>query len=43
MQSMIERNATDEEKQMVLDLMNEYQLIIKKKRFREPEEKGDER
>ena len=31
MQSMMDRNATDEEKQMVLDLMQDYQEIIKKK------------
>lgn len=31
MESMIERNATDEEKQMVLDLMKDYQNLIKKK------------
>lgn len=40
MKSMDERNATDEEKQMVLDLMKEYQDVIKKK-FARPESKGE--
>ena len=31
MDSMVDRNATDEEKQMVLDLLNDYQEVIKKK------------
>ena len=31
MESMNDRNATDEEKQMVMDLMRDYQEIIKKK------------
>lgn len=39
MKSMSDRNATDEEKQMVLDLMKDYQDIIKKK-FAKPEAKG---
>ena len=39
--SMENRNATDEEKQMVLDLMNYYQDIIKKK-FARPESKGED-
>ena len=43
MQSMIDRNATKEEKQMVLDLMNEYQEIIKKKKLQHPDQKGDGR
>ena len=43
MQSMVDRNATDEEKQMVLDLMKDYQEVIKKKLARtEPRGEGDE-
>lgn len=41
MKSMSDRNATDEEKQMVLDLMKDYQDIIKKK-FAKPEAKGED-
>lgn len=41
MQSMTERNASDEERQMVLDLMNDYQAVIKKKLNR-PEQQGEQ-
>lgn len=41
MQSMLKRNATDEEKQMVLDLMEDYQEVIKKKLSR-PEQNREE-
>lgn len=41
MQSMTQRNASDEEKQMVLDLMNDYQAVIKKKLNR-PEQQGEQ-
>ena len=43
MESMVERNATDEEKQMVLDLMNAYQNVIKKKQNLQPRKEGDDR
>ena len=44
MQSMVERNATDEEKQMVLDLMNEFEAIMEKKnKLQQPDQKGDGR
>ena len=43
MQSMIDRNASDEEKQMVLDLMEEYQQIIKKKLMKSNQEQGEDR
>lgn len=43
MQSMIDRDATDEEKQMVLELMEDYQEILKKKRARPIQWEDDER
>lgn len=43
MQSMVERNASDEERQMVLDLMNDYQQVIKKKLNKDKSEGNDAR
>lgn len=43
MMSMEKRNATLEERQLVLDLMNDYQMVIKKKLERTDISEGEER